>query len=231
MDVFSVITLFVFSGLPYYAATPCLSDNTFMVRERMTKALFELGAEGHPVGAALEYAARYGDAEAKWRATKILDHVFDEQARRVKEAAEDAERRQKDAEAKLVKGWNKLADQLFPYYPYLDSCWWNNEEKWFKIGSEEQKRLQARYHNPSTRILDQVVVTDGRENMNGQQRDWQMSSKRMAIDALSRGVDPLTINLLFQVMRANDNLYHAEVSRRNKAALSVPEEMPSAKEP
>lgn len=227
MNAFSLalaLTIALATGVPYRPLVADLGDHRFMVRENASKLLFELGVEGHPVEHELEKATRTLDAETRWRAVAILERLDDERTKR--RLAE--EERLAAIRGRYERGLGELADQLFPYYPFLDSLWYNREKRDFSADPDLKARFEARYMNGGTRIFTATEIGDGRLVPRVEQKNWNTASKRLAMDALNNGVSPLTINLLFHVMKVNDNLYLGKTLE--PAETPVPEDLPLPEE-
>lgn len=216
----------LFAGVVYDPIVANLGDNTFMVRENASKTLFLLGEAGHPIEEALERACRCraNDAEVVRRCEALLCTI---------EAAREARRKAIEEElaarrARYEDSLNVMADKLFPYYPFLDSLWMDRETRKFDNSLPFAKEMLEKYHNTGTRVFDKACWTDGRGVDRKDQEVFNLSSKRLAMDALSRGVSPLEINLLFTVMRVNDNLYLNKTLE--PATTPTPEDLPPPEE-
>ena len=226
----ALLSLALYYGLlsgTYESLIVGMGHQQFTVRENASRALLELGAEGYAIEDALERAARSLDAEVRQRSNTIFDQLSGLREQRRKAYAEEQLARRQAFEARL----SRAADQLFPYYPYLDSVWYNRTINGFDTDRAYIKALKVRYLDGGPeRVFDKVAFTDNRTVERQDQILWNLASKRMGMDMLSQGVSPLTINMIFQVMRVNDNLYLGKTL--NPATTPVPEDiMPPAEDP
>ncbi len=219
---FALLMYLGLSTAGYHTLTVRLGDQTYMVRENASRTLLELGACGCEIDSVLNQAFRNGDAEVRWRVEAIQLTMYQERERRRKEYEE----RQAELKERFETGLNVLVDKMFDYYPYIDSLWFDRKTLVCNNDNPLRETIGRRYHDggDTQMVFSKASFTDARTEPGERAYSYyRLASKRMAMEAISKGESPLTVNLLFQVMRVNDNLYLDKVQR--PASTPVPEDI------